>query len=255
MNRAIQDMLARYDCQNTTDYENALREILQELALLGLWRAKFFEHAAFYGGTALRILYGLERYSEDMDFSLLGPDERFSLDPYCAAIERELDAWGFPVTVKVKKKTADSAVESAFLKAGTSEHLLLIEAPQSVVGSIHKGQLLRIKLEVDRDPPQKFAVESKYLLLPVPFAVRTFELPSLFAGKMHALLFRKWGARVKGRDWYDFVWYVDVSGWRLLCLAKLILLRRLASKWCMSGPERSPWGIVVRAEIAWTFGR
>lgn len=208
MNQAVNDMLARYDCQTADDYVNALREIFQELALLGLWRGKFFEHAAFYGGTALRILYGLPRFSEDLDFSLLTSKPDFDFTPYCACIERELEAWGFPVTVQVKEKRVDSAIKSAFLKAGTVEQLLLIEAPAAVTGRMHKDQIIRIKVEVDTHPPLSFSTESKVLLQPIPFSVRTFELPSLFAGKMHALLFRRWGSRVKGRDWFDFVWYV-----------------------------------------------
>ncbi|MFA6172345.1 MAG: nucleotidyl transferase AbiEii/AbiGii toxin family protein [Kiritimatiellales bacterium] len=208
MNRAVQDMLERYDCRSAGDYENALREIFQELALLGLWRGKFFEHAAFYGGTALRILHGLDRFSEDIDFSLLTSNENFKLSPYCAFIERELEAWGFPVTVEVKEKTGNSAIESAFLKADTTKQFLLIEAPEAVLGGVHRNQVLRIKIEVDTNPPLDFTTESTFLFQPIPFAVRTYTLPCLFSGKMHALLFRKWGRRVKGRDWYDWVWYV-----------------------------------------------
>lgn len=207
MNRAIRDMLGRYHCQGAGDYGNALREIFQEIALLGLWRGRFFERAAFYGGTALRILHGLDRFSEDMDFSLLAPDAAFDLSPYCAYVEKELSAWGFPVTVEVRRKTADSAIESAFLKADTLEQLMVIEAPETILGGVHRNQILKIKVEVDTNPPPGFGTETRFLLEPIPFAVRTYTLPSLFAGKMHALLFRKWGRRVKGRDWYDFVWY------------------------------------------------
>ncbi len=208
MNQAIQSMLERYECRGAGDYENALREIFQELALLGLWRGRFFEHAAFYGGTALRILHGLERFSEDMDFSLLAPNRSFDFSPYCAFIQKELEAWGFPVRVELKEKTADSAIESAFLKAETLQQMLLIEAPEDVLGGLHRNQLLKIKVEVDTTPPPDFETESKFLLQPIPFAVKTYALPSLFAGKVHALLFRKWGRRVKGRDWFDLVWYV-----------------------------------------------
>lgn len=208
MNKAVLDMLERYDCQNTGDYENALREIFQELALLGLWRSKFFEHTAFYGGTALRILYGLNRFSENMDFSLLRPKDTFDFLPYCRFIEKELDAWGFPVQVTVKEKSIDTPIESAFLKADTLKQMIQIEAPESVVGGLHRDQRLRIKVEIDTDPPTDFETEAKYLLQPIPFSVRSYTLPSLFAGKMHALLFRRWGRRVKGRDWYDLVWYV-----------------------------------------------
>lgn len=209
MNPAVKSMLERYECRNAGDVEHALREIFQELALLGLWRGKFFERAAFYGGTALRILHGLDRFSEDMDFSLLKPEPGFNWNPYCRFLERELGAWGFPVTVQVKEKVADSAIESAFLKADTLTQMLLIETPEPLQSGIHGNQVLRIKLEVDTNPPGGFETEVRFLLQPLPFPVRVYTEPSLFAGKMHALLCRTWGRRVKGRDWYDLVWYIS----------------------------------------------
>lgn len=208
MTEAIQQMLERYRCQTRDEYLSALREILQQIALLGLWRSKFFEHAAFYGGTALRVLYGLDRYSEDLDFSLLTPNPTFSLDVYGEALRRELASFGFEVTFEVRRKRADSAIESAFLKANTLQHLILIQAGQPVTSQLHPGEVLKIKLEIDTEPPGGFETESRFLLLPVPFAVRVFSLPDLFAGKMHALLCRRWKTRVKGRDWYDLVWYL-----------------------------------------------
>ena len=208
MNRAIAEMLERYERRSAADHINALREIFQEIALCGLWRAKFHENAAFYGGTALRVLHGLDRFSEDMDFSLLAPDERFDLTPYCGFIEDELSAWGFTATVVAKKKTAHSAVESAFLKANTREQLLVIDAGAEIAATIHGRRRLKIKIEVDTDPPPGFSTETKFLLRPIPFSVKAYDLPSMFSGKMHALLCRGWGSRVKGCDWYDLVWYV-----------------------------------------------
>ena len=207
MNPAIASMLERYDRRSAEDHVNALREILQEIALCGLWRAKFFEHAAFYGGTALRVLYGLDRFSEDMDFSLLAPADDFDLAPYCGAVEDELRSWGFPATVAAKKKTARSAIESVFLKSNTRQLLLTIEAGE-VASAIHGRRELKIKLEVDTDPPPGFSTETKFLLQPISFSVRAYDPPSLFAGKMHAVLCRGWKTRSKGRDWYDLVWYV-----------------------------------------------
>jgi hypothetical protein len=207
MNPAIAGMLERYDRRSADDHVNAAREILQEIALCGLWRAKFFEHAAFYGGTALRVLYGLDRFSEDMDFSLLAPAADFDLVRYCGAVEEELRSWGFPASVAAKRKTGQSAIESAFLKANTRQLLLTIEAGE-VASAIHGRRELKIKIEVDTDPPPGFSTETKFLLQPIPFSVRAYDPPSLFAGKMHAVLCRAWGARSKGRDWYDLVWYV-----------------------------------------------
>lgn len=208
MNSAIEQMLERYACQTRDDYVNALREILQQIALLGLWRGKFFEHAAFYGGTALRVLYGLDRYSEDMDFSLLKPAADFSLGAYGEALRRELTSFGFEVSFESRKRNPKSAIESAFLKANTLQQLIVVNASAALTRSLHADQLLKIKLEVDTDPPGGFETASRAVLLPVPFAVRAYSLPDLFAGKMHAVLCRKWKARVKGRDWYDLVWYI-----------------------------------------------
>ncbi len=208
MNAALQTLVDRYQPATTADWENALREIVQELALLGLWRSKFFEHAAFYGDTALRIFHGLPRFSEDMDFSLRRPDPAFKLEPHLEAVRAELAALGFQFEAEVKSKRADTAIESAFLKGGTRVNLLCIGAPAGLSEHLPPGQRLRIKLEVDTDPPGGGEDEVRTLLAPIPFQVRLYQLPSLFAGKLHALLCRNWKNRVKGRDFFDFVWYL-----------------------------------------------
>ncbi len=208
MNEAIASMMARYNCQTTLEYTNAHREIMQDVALLGLWRSKFFEKAVFYGGTALRALYGLDRYSEDMDFSLLEATPDFNLGAYGQALEKELSSFGFSVQIQNKNKARSSPIQSAFLKANTHRELLVITSDENVTRNIHRGSVLKIKLEVDTDPPGGFSTESKFLLQPIPFSVRTMTSPCLFAGKMHAVLCRQWKTRVKGRDWYDMIWYV-----------------------------------------------
>jgi predicted nucleotidyltransferase component of viral defense system len=207
MHDAIKKMLEKYNLQTELDYTHAIREILQEIALLGLWRIKFFEHAAFYGGSALRILYGLDRYSEGLEFSLLKPDASFSLQSYGEALAREINSFGFDVSFEYKKKTKPSPIDSAFLKSNTYRELINIKISENIVKQFHKQKILKIKIEVDIDPPGDFYTETKYVLQPMPFAIQTFCLPDLFAGKLHALLFRKWKTRVKGRDWYDLVWY------------------------------------------------
>ncbi len=207
MNEAVKTLLNRYQCSSIDDYENALTEIIQEIALLGLWRSKFFEKAAFYGGSALRILYGLNRFSEDLDFSLLRRDDTFSLTAYTSAVESELKAFGFSVTVESKVKKIETNIDSAFIKADTLKNLFIIDFPSALSKNIQSGKRIKIKLEVDKDPPGGFKTEAKYLFQPIPFSVNTFALPSLFAGKLHAVLCRTWGNRVKGRDWYDLVWY------------------------------------------------
>jgi predicted nucleotidyltransferase component of viral defense system len=234
MNDAVRKMLERYPRNNLGDHLSALREILQEIALLGLWRAKFFEKAAFYGGTALRILYGLDRFSEDLDFSLLSPRKDFDLTPYLDALRKEIAAFGFDVRVESASKTSRSAIRSAFLKANTINQLLVIEADEALVRSMHREQVLKIKLEVDTDPPAGFDTETRYLLNPIPFAVRTYVLPDLFAGKMHALLCRRWKNRSKGRDWYDLVWYA--ANHPRLHLAHLEQRMRQSGDWKENDP-------------------
>ncbi len=208
MHEAVARMLSKYETSSIENYTRAIREVFQEIALLGLWRGKFFERTAFYGGTALRIIYGLDRFSEDLDFTLLSPKEHFDMTQYTDAAEKEIKAFGFDVNIEVKKKTKKSAVQSAFLKAKTIEQLILINAPDEMTREIPRGQVIKIRLEVDTDPPTSFQTDAKYLLTPIPFSVRTVALPDLFAGKMHAVLCRQWKNRVKGRDWYDLVWFV-----------------------------------------------
>lgn len=208
MDNAINSMMARYNLKSADDYENALKEIIQEIALLGLWRSKFFEKAAFYGETALRILYGLDRFSEDIDFSLLWPDKSFVITDYLSALQIELASFGFFTEVYYKDKKSVSSIESAFIKAGTLKNLLMVETPDRYLKKISNTKALKIKIEVDIDPPMGFETEAKYLLNPISFSVNTYRIPYLFAGKMHAILCRKWKTRVKGRDWYDFVWYI-----------------------------------------------
>lgn len=208
MNPALEQMIERYACRTRDEYVSALREILQQIALLGLWRSKFFEHAAFYGGTALRVLYGLDRYSEDLDFSLLEPTPSFVLGAYGGALQRELRSFGFEVSFESGKRIKGSPIESAFLKTNTLQLMIVVKAAESATRLTHPGGILKIRLEVDTDPPAGFQTESRAVLLPMPFAVRAYSLPDLFAGKMHALLCRRWKSRVKGRDWYDLVWYV-----------------------------------------------
>jgi len=209
MQEAIRNMLNRYECRTRDDYARALREILQEVALLGLWRSKFFERAAFYGGTALRILYGLDQYSEDLDFSLLEPDAAFSLGAYGDALCREMSSFGFEVNFEDRQKVRPGAIDSAFLKTNTYRQLIAIGIPEDLLRDLHPAKSLKIRLEVDTDPPGGFETEMKYVLQPVPFSVRAYTLPDLFAGKLHAILCRKWKTRVKGRDWYDLIWFVS----------------------------------------------
>jgi predicted nucleotidyltransferase component of viral defense system len=205
---ALIKMLEKYELTNSNASFDALREIVQEIVLLGLYDAGFFKHAAFYGGTALRILHHLPRFSEDLDFSLLESNPEFNLKPYKDAIIATLKAFGFDVTIEIKEKNNSSAIASAFVKGNTIEHFININAPKDIRSKIHKDQAVKIKLEIDTNPPLEFETANVIRLTPRPFSINAFTLGSLYAGKMHAILCRAWSNRAKGRDWYDLVWYI-----------------------------------------------
>ena len=198
MSGIFESMLSSYDTSTDIAKRNATYEVMQQVALAGLQRGGFFEKAAFYGGTCLRIFHGLGRYSEDMDFTLLKEDSSFNIESYFPAIIEEFKALGRDVVITKKTKRNFGNVESAFLKDDTHVYNLAFQTEKS----------LKIKIEVDTQPPLGFMTEQKLLLQPFSFMTRCVTLPDLFAGKMHALVYRKWGHRVKGRDWYDFEWYV-----------------------------------------------
>lgn len=198
MNEMYQKMLSAYDLSTEQQRRNAVFEVNQQVVLAGLYRGGFFDSAAFYGGTCLRIFHGLNRFSEDMDFSLVASDERFQFEKYFPHIVDEFAYVGRRVEIHKKDKQKFGRVESAFLKDNTEVYDLTFQTEKSV----------KIKIEVDTNPPAHFKTEDLLLLQPYSLMVRCFALPDLFAGKMHALLFRNWKNRVKGRDWYDFEWYV-----------------------------------------------
>ncbi len=203
----IQEWLAEYNPKNEEEILHAMREIMQEIVLAGLSRTDFFDKAAFYGGTALRIFHGLDRYSEDLDFSLLYSDPNFTLEPYFDSITAEFKSVGIKISIKEKRKKVITAIESAFLKGETLLKELVLEDIIQQTG-VRSNKSVKIKIEVDKYPPLGFSTEQKLLLRPFSFYAKCLTLPSLFAGKMHALLFRKWKNRVKGRDWYDMEWYI-----------------------------------------------
>ena len=206
MNTIIEQMLNNYDLQQL-DKKDVVKEIMQEMVLCGLSRAGFFKEAAFYGGTALRIFYGLDRFSEDLDFSLMIKDESFDLTKYFSILEKEISSFGLQVEITKKDKSIDSKVQSAFLKANTMEHLLLFYGKQEFFG-VQADEKIRIKLEVDTNPPNYASYERQYRLLPSPYEVALYDAPSLFAGKIHAVLCRKWMNRIKGRDLYDYIFFI-----------------------------------------------
>lgn len=198
MNDIYQNMLSAYDLSTDQAKRNATFEVNQQIILAGLYQGGFFDKAAFYGGTCLRIFHGLERFSEDMDFSLLNKVDNFDFTQYFQPIIDEFEAIGRKVDIKKKDKKNFGKVESAFLKDTTDVYDISFQTEKAI----------KIKIEVDTNPPLHFATEQKLLMEPRSFMTRCFTLPNLFAGKMHALVYRAWKNRVKGRDWYDFEWYI-----------------------------------------------
>jgi len=209
MDPIIEQMLKQNQTEKSNDKMNSLKEVVQEIVLCGLSRAGFFKTAAFYGGTALRIFYGLDRFSEDLDFSLKVSAPYFDFFEYLPILEKEIRSYGLNFKIETKDKTADSDIKSAFLKGNTKEHLLMFYADEKIARSIGSNELIKIKFEVDTNPPDYAAFEIKYRLLPIPYEITLYDMPSLFAGKIHAVICRAWKNRVKGRDLYDYVFYLS----------------------------------------------
>ena len=206
---AIERMLQPYELASLNDRRNAAKEVIQEIVLCGLSRSGFFDQAAFYGGTALRIFYGLERFSEDLDFSLMTTDPQFSLSSYFDVLEKEVRSFGLNVEIAAKEKTQGSDIQSAFIKGNTREHFLLFYPSFDGVGVLPRDEKIKIKFEIDTNPPEFASFQRLYRLLPAPYEVNVYDEASLFAGKIHAVLCRSWKNRVKGRDLYDFLFYIS----------------------------------------------
>ena len=177
---------------------NAKHEVMQQIALAGLWQGGFFEHAAFYGGTCLRLFHGVRRFSEDMDFTQTEKNPNIHLEDYFPHIIEAFKLTGREISITKKDKKTFGKVESAFLKDNTDVFDIAFQTEKTI----------KVKIELDTNPPLGFDTEQKVLHKPFSFMVRCVTLPDLYAGKMHALAFRNWKTRVKGRDWYDFEWYV-----------------------------------------------
>ncbi len=211
MNNILQKMLEKYEINSEQDEINAMKEIIQEIVLSGLSRGKFFDEAAFYGGTALRIFYGLDRFSEDLDFALIKPNPNFDLSKYFSFIEEEIKSYGLKLIINKKEKGKESNITSAFLKGDTMTHILLFFTDNNHQTNNKLLKDIKIKFEVDINPPAGANYELKYQLLPSPYQIRLYDLPSLFAGKIHAILCRKWNLRTKGRDLYDYVFFLSLN--------------------------------------------
>ena len=207
MKTILEQMVKAYQPKNNEEKRNVVKEVMQEITLCALSKAGFFDVAAFYGGTALRIFYGLDRFSEDLDFSLMTKNKDFDLSTYVPSLKRIVQSFGLNVDVEIKHKTLDSAIQSAFLKGDTIEQFLLFY-PNDLVTGINKNEKVKIKFEIDTMPAGLATYETKYRLLPMPYSIKLYDEASLFSGKIHAVICRSWKSRVKGRDLYDFVFYL-----------------------------------------------
>lgn len=208
MNSAFETMLNKYHPKDNTQRENAIKEIVQEIVLSGLSRGGFFEKAVFYGGTCLRILYGLDRFSEDLDFALVKKDASFNLEDYFPYVKKELISYGLDMEiVKKDKNKEENDIQSAFVKGNTQALFLSFFPNDEEINNINKNQTIKIKFEIDTDNSEGGVVVSKYRLLPAPYEIKAFDEPTLFAGKIHAVLCRDYKNRVKGRDYYDYLFY------------------------------------------------
>lgn len=208
MKTVLEQMIENYEPKNHIEKKNAIKEVMQEIVLYCLSKSGFFDKAAFYGGTALRIFYGLDRFSEDLDFSLITKDNNFKLEAYLPNLKNNIEAFGLNVDIEVKCKSPQSAIQSAFLKAGTIEQFLLFY-PSDLVNGINKNEKVKIKFEIDTSPAAGATYTTKYRLLPSPYSIKLFDEPSLFSGKIHAVICRSWKSRVKGRDLYDYIFYLS----------------------------------------------
>ena len=208
MNNVIETMVARYNPSNNNERENAIKEIVQEIALAGLSRAGFFEKAVFYGGTCLRIFHGLNRFSEDLDFALLEKESNFNLEDYFSSLRKEFESYGLDMSVEIKKKDESTEVQSAFLKGNTLMLMMSFFPKSEDAKKVVSNQKIKIKFEIDIDNPSGGNTEYRYRMLPAPYEVQIYDEATLFAGKIHAILCREYRNHVKGRDYYDYLFYI-----------------------------------------------
>lgn len=211
INNVLNEMIKKYEVNSLQDETNAIKEVIQEIVICALSRAGFFNETCFYGGTALRIFYGLDRFSEDLDFSLILPNKDFNLSKYFEAIEKEMNAYGIECSISQKEKINDSNIETAFIKGESKTYILKFFGDNAIIDNSKVLKDIKVKFEVDVNPAKFANSEIKYKLLPSPHEVRVYDKQSLFAGKIHAILCRNWKSRTKGRDLYDYIFYLSME--------------------------------------------
>lgn len=205
---AIEEIIKLYNPKTIDENKSILREIIQSIVLVGLSKTDFFKKASFYGGTALRIFYNLNRYSEDLDFTLNYVDDKFTLEPYIESIKNVSKSYGLDLEISVKKKQVSSPVESAFAKLNTYQTSINLKLNEKLTKLLHKDEVLKVKFEIDCEPAVGFKTENRWIDIPEFAPIIVLDEASLFAGKIHAILCRNYKNTVKGRDFYDFLFYV-----------------------------------------------
>ncbi len=204
----IEELLNSYDPKTLDETKMRLRELLQQIVLIGLSKANFFKYASFYGGTALRIFYSLNRYSEDLDFTLNQKDDAFSLEPFIKKIKEVARGYGIQLDIETKSKKVLTPIESAFAKLNTYQTFIALKLDDNLTKLLHKDETIKVKFEVDCNPALGFSCDSKWLDVPEFANIKVLDIESLFAGKIHAILCRNYKNNVKGRDYYDFLFYL-----------------------------------------------
>lgn len=206
---SIEQIVNSYNPSTMDETKAIVREIIQSIVLIGLSRGGFFEKASFYGGTALRIFYQLNRYSEDLDFTLNDVDTNFSIEPYVFKIKEVASSYGLDLEIVIKSKKIETPIESAFAKVNTYQTFISLKLNDKIISSLHKDEILKVKFEIDLHPSPGFKTENKWLDIPEFAQIVVLDESSLFAGKLHAILCRNYKNTVKGRNYYDFLFYIQ----------------------------------------------
>jgi predicted nucleotidyltransferase component of viral defense system len=196
----LKNRIREYAPANAVEQENVLQELMQHYVLASLSRAGMFSEAIFHGGTCLRIIYDTNRFSEDLDFLLKSPNPAFRWYKFLERVRKDCAQEGIEFEIQDRSK-AEMAVQKAFLKTDSIGTLLMLELPFER----YNPKKIRIKLEIDTNPPAESEFETSYITFPNTASITIQTLSSGFATKAHALLCRRY---IKGRDWYDFLWYV-----------------------------------------------
>lgn len=197
MQTTIEEIISSYKPSTIEETKAIIREIVQSIVLIGLGRSNFFKIASFYGGTALRIFYNLNRYSEDLDFTLNEVNDNFSITPYISKIQEVALSYGLNLEISTKIKTAN--IYQTFIN---------LKINSKMIATLHKDENIKVKLEIDCHPAIGFKTENKWLDMLEFAPIVVLDEPSLFAGKLHAILCRNYKNTVKGRDYYDFLFYI-----------------------------------------------